>query len=37
MLYRPNPQKSFPLTMSKEDALKEIDETKPVIGTGLLN
>ena len=37
MLYRPNPQKSFPLTMSKEDALREIDETKPVIGTGLLN
>ena len=37
MLYRPNPQKSFPLTMSKEDALKDIDEAKPVIGTGLLN
>ena len=37
MLYKPNPQKSFPLTMSKEEAFKDIDEAKPVIGTGLLN
>ena len=37
MLYRPNPQKSFPLTMSTEDAFKDaygnIDESDIVIGT----